>query len=105
MRRQIQFTCQLFREGDQIVSLCPELNVSSFGDTPEEAEAALHEAVTLFLEECDRMDTLNEVLEEAGYHLIIKTSPRKVPVTHIRTNMTTAGMSRERYFQLLEQAK
>lgn len=26
---------------------------------------------------------------------IIKTSPRKVPVTHIRTNMTTAGMSRE----------
>lgn len=76
MRRQIQFTCQLFCEGDQIVSLCPELNVSSFGDTPEEAEAALHEAVTLFLEECDRMDTLNEVLEEAGYQL----ERREVPV-------------------------
>lgn len=37
--------------------------------------------------------------------LVIKTSPRNVPVTHIRTNMTTAGMSRERYFQLLEQVK
>lgn len=37
--------------------------------------------------------------------LIIKTSPRKVPVTHIRTNLTTAGMSRERYFELLEQVK
>jgi len=37
--------------------------------------------------------------------LIIKTSPRAVPVTHIRTNMTTAGMSRERYFQLLEKVK
>ncbi len=34
--------------------------------------------------------------------LVIKTSPRLVPVTHIRTNMTTAGMSRERYFELLE---
>jgi predicted RNA binding protein YcfA (HicA-like mRNA interferase family) len=34
--------------------------------------------------------------------LIIKTSPRLVPVTHIRTNMTTAGMTRERYFELLE---
>jgi predicted RNA binding protein YcfA (HicA-like mRNA interferase family) len=33
--------------------------------------------------------------------LVIKTSPRLVPVTHIRTNMTTAGLSRERYFQLL----
>jgi len=33
--------------------------------------------------------------------LVIKTSPRLVPVTHIRTNMTTAGMSRERYFEIL----
>ena len=69
MHRQIQFTCQLFREGDQIVSLCPELNVSSFGDTSEEAESALHEAVALFIEECERMGTLNDVLEEAGYSL------------------------------------
>lgn len=35
--------------------------------------------------------------------VVIKTSPREVPVTHIRTNMTTAGMSRERYFELLAQ--
>jgi len=34
--------------------------------------------------------------------LVIKTSPRKVPTTHIRTNLTTAGISRTRYFQLLE---
>jgi predicted RNase H-like HicB family nuclease len=76
MHKQIQFTCQLYREGDQIVSLCPELNVSSFGDTPEEAEESLYQAVTLFLEECERMGTLNEVLEEAGYHL----EKRQVPV-------------------------
>ncbi|MFQ6042491.1 MAG: type II toxin-antitoxin system HicA family toxin [Candidatus Poribacteria bacterium] len=37
--------------------------------------------------------------------VVIKTSPRQVPVTHIRTNMTTAGMSRERYFELLERVK
>lgn len=37
--------------------------------------------------------------------VVIKTSPRRVPVTHIRTNMTTAGMSRERYFELLAQVK
>jgi len=36
--------------------------------------------------------------------LVIKTSPRKVPIAHIRTNMTTAGMSRERYFELLAKA-
>jgi len=37
--------------------------------------------------------------------IIIKTSSRTVPVTHIRTNMTTAGMSRERYFDLLDKIR
>ena len=35
--------------------------------------------------------------------VVIKSSPRKVPVTHIKTNLTTAGISREKYFELLEQ--
>jgi predicted RNA binding protein YcfA (HicA-like mRNA interferase family) len=37
--------------------------------------------------------------------LVIKSSPRLSPVTHIRTNMTTAGMARERFFELLEKVK
>ncbi len=35
--------------------------------------------------------------------VVIKTSPHQVPVTHILTNLRTAGMSRERYFELLDQ--
>ena len=34
--------------------------------------------------------------------LVIKTSSRLVPIAHIRTNLTTAGISRERYFELLD---
>lgn len=37
--------------------------------------------------------------------VVIKTSPRKVAITHIRTNLTTAGISRDRYFELLEKVK
>lgn len=37
--------------------------------------------------------------------VVIKSSPRKVSVAHIRTNMTTAKMSRDRYFELLKKAK
>ena len=46
------------------------------------------------------------IMTKAGIKrpLVIKTSPRLVPVTHIRTNMTTAGMRRERFFELLETA-
>jgi predicted RNA binding protein YcfA (HicA-like mRNA interferase family) len=35
--------------------------------------------------------------------LVIKTSPRKVAVAHIMTNLNTAGISREQYFELLDQ--
>jgi len=35
--------------------------------------------------------------------LVIRTSPRLVPVTHIRTNMTTAGLTREQYFAFIEE--
>jgi predicted RNA binding protein YcfA (HicA-like mRNA interferase family) len=35
--------------------------------------------------------------------LIIRTGAHEVPVAHIRTNMTTAGMNRERYFELLDE--
>ena len=31
--------------------------------------------------------------------LVIKSSPHQVPVTHIRTNLTTAGMSRAALFR------
>ncbi|MSQ15789.1 MAG: type II toxin-antitoxin system HicA family toxin [Dehalococcoidia bacterium] len=33
--------------------------------------------------------------------VVIKNSPRNVIVAHIRTNLTTAGITRERYFELL----
>lgn len=44
------------------------------------------------------------IMTKAGVKrpIVIKTSPRKAPVSHIRTNMTTAGISRERYFELLD---
>ena len=35
--------------------------------------------------------------------LVIKASPRMVSTTHIITNMRTAGMTRERYFGLLDE--
>ena len=34
--------------------------------------------------------------------LVIKISEHEVPVTHILTNLRTAGISRDRYFELLD---
>ncbi len=79
MEARIAFTAHLFQEGSQIIAYCPEFNVSSFGDTPEEARSSLEEAVSLFIEECQRMGTLEEVLEECRYRLPTKPGEKLVP--------------------------
>lgn len=67
MAAQIVYRAEFFREGDVFVGLAPELGVSSFGGTLQEAKHALREAVEAFLEECEQLGTLEEVLEEAGF--------------------------------------
>lgn len=63
----IQFTTRVFKEGRSFVAHAIELDVSSCGSTEERAAKSLKEAVRLFLEEAERMGTLNQVLQEAGY--------------------------------------
>lgn len=49
-----QLTAIIEREGEGFVSLCPELDIASQGDTIPEAKANLHEALELFFEVADR---------------------------------------------------
>ena len=64
---KIEFDGVIFREGNAYVSYSPKLDVSSCGDTVEEARRNLLTAVRLFLEEAERMGTLEEILAESGY--------------------------------------
>ncbi len=65
--QQLNIKVEVFKEDDLYVALCPSLNVSSFGETIEEAKKSLIEAVEIFIEECSEMGTLEEVLEESGF--------------------------------------
>ena len=65
----IEYKTEFFEEDDQIVALVPELNVSSFGRTLDEAKRRIQEAVELFLEGCAALGSLEEVLEESGFAL------------------------------------
>jgi len=45
-----QLTAIIERDGERYVSLCPELDIASAGDTVSEARANLQEALELFFE-------------------------------------------------------
>jgi predicted RNase H-like HicB family nuclease len=50
MQKFKQFTAIIESEGDSYVSLCPELDIASQGETVEQARANLAEALELFFE-------------------------------------------------------
>ena len=53
MQEVRKLSCLIEREGDGYVSLCPELDIASQGETIEQARANLIEAVELFFETAD----------------------------------------------------
>lgn len=56
MTRQVQLTAVIEREGDTYVSLCPELDIASQGESIEEARSNLIEALELFFEAADQSE-------------------------------------------------
>jgi len=64
---KIQFTTRIFKEGRTFVAHALELDVTSCGGTKDKALRNLEEAVRLFLEEAEKMGTLEQILHEAGY--------------------------------------
>ena len=49
-------------------AFCPELIITGFGDTEEDARIALRREIVLYLEDCEKLGILDEVLIEAGFY-------------------------------------
>jgi predicted RNase H-like HicB family nuclease len=83
------FDAYIFKEGDAFVAHAPKLDVSSCGDTDEEARQNIREAVAAFLESARRMGTLREILEEAGYRLVAEEwrGPEFVALDRLTTTL------------------
>ena len=64
---QIEFDMIAFKEEASYVAYCPELDISSCGNTVEQAKEMLKSAIKLFLDEAEKMGTLEDILEEANY--------------------------------------
>jgi len=67
--KDIEYTVQIWKEGNQFLAHAMPLDVMSSGKTPEEARKALDEAVHLFLVTAADIGTLDEILQEIGYEL------------------------------------
>ncbi len=64
---KIEFDMFVFKEDANYVAYCPELDISSCGNSVEHAKKMLKTSIRLFLEEAEKMNTLEDILEEANY--------------------------------------
>lgn len=81
----IDYDMIVFKEDEIYVAYCPELDISSCGNTVEHAKEMLKNAVRLFVEEAEKMGTLEDILEESKYKK--DTSGRWIPPKLVTTEL------------------
>ena len=54
--------------GSSYQAVCPELLITAFGDTAQDARDGLRQQVADYLEDCDNLGVLDETLIEAGFY-------------------------------------
>ena len=64
MKKTRELTAIIEREGNGYVSLCPELDIASQGETIEEARNNLQEALELFFETASDSEIKERLLDE-----------------------------------------
>ena len=65
---QLQLQVSFIKEGDKFIAHSPALDISTSGDTLDQAKNRFEELSSSFLEECVHMGTLEDVLTELGWH-------------------------------------
>ena len=64
---KIRLTEEIWKEGNMYVSYCPELDITSCGESVEQAKKNLKEAIFININETKKMGTFDRFLQEAGF--------------------------------------
>ncbi len=83
----LEFDIIVFKEDNAYVAYSPELDISSCGNSVDHAKDMLKTAVRLFLEEAEKMETLEDILEESGYRK--DPSGRWIPPKLVATELVS----------------
>ena len=63
----ISVPVQMIKEGKAFVAFCPVLDLSTQGNSFGQAQKMFDEIVRIFIEEIDRMGTMDKVLNDLGW--------------------------------------
>lgn len=67
---ELQLSVLVFQEGEFYVSYCPSLEMTSYGDSIQDAKDAFDEAMRIYFEDCQKNKTLQQDLISHGWKFI-----------------------------------
>lgn len=65
--QKVMLTVAFYREGNKFIAYSPALNLSTCGNSQEQAKRRFEEILEIFFAEVDKMGTLEDVLLECGW--------------------------------------
>lgn len=65
--QKVTLTVTFYREANKFIAYSPALDLSTCGDTQEQAKKRFEEIIQIFLEETGKMGTIEDVLLECGW--------------------------------------
>lgn len=80
---QSKLSVVFFKENGKFVAYCPALDLSSCGNTFEQAKDRIAEAVDIFLQETIKMGTLEDILQDCGWKKILRPKKHWVPPVYV----------------------
>lgn len=89
----IVVTAVVRREGKQFVSWCPELDIASCGNSEEEAEKNLGDALELYLNTLETEEEREKVFTERGIQVHFEDEPvvaSNVHISQLRARVPTS---------------
>jgi hypothetical protein len=93
---ELQLNVLVFQQGDYYVAFCPSLNLSSYGDSVDDAKVGFDEVMTSYLEDCKENNSLHEDLLKNGWTFNIQNHKKAEPPAMVELNIP-AGLLRTQY--------
>ncbi|RZK20309.1 MAG: hypothetical protein EOO56_12865 [Hymenobacter sp.] len=87
----------LVPEGKQIVAYCPALELSTYGDSQEDAKGAFSEVLASFIQDTQAKGTLEKVLLELGWKLQQKPVVNYEPPAPSMDFLNAIGKSQQNF--------
>jgi predicted RNase H-like HicB family nuclease len=93
---EIQLNVLVIQQGDYYVALCPALNLSSYGNSIEDAQTAFDEAVQIYFEEGIENNTIQQDLIKNGWSFLPGNLSKAKPPKNITLDIPS-GLLRTQY--------